>query len=392
MKVVLFTDTYPPFINGVSTSVFNLCKVLKDHGNEVLVVTTRFDDGELELVDGVLRVPGVEMKNLYGYRLTNVFSSAAFKIISDFDPDIAHVHTDSTISIFSRIVARRLNIPVIYTYHTSLEDYTYYVTKGGIFDRPAKKIIRTYSNVIANAATGFITPSDKFKEFMRAVGNDIYINVVPTGIEFDLFKDDKVDKNAIASFKKEHGIDKDTLTFLLLGRIAKEKAMDVSIKCLARYKEKHPDKKLKLIVVGNGPQKEEYEQLVKTEGIDDITDFIGAVPASEVPFYYHVADIFTSASITETQGLTFMEAMASKNIVIARYDDNLANTIINGKTGFFFTDENNFVDVIDKVLSMSNEEIEQIKKQALDVIEIYSMERFYKNIEEVYKRAIRKYW
>ena len=391
MKIALFTDTYPPFINGVSTSVYNLAQTLKQHGHDVLVVTPRFDDGQLELKDGVLYVPGLAMKKLYGYRLTNIFSTTALNIVKQFAPEIIHNQTDSTVGQFAKWTARQLNIPMVYTYHTAYEDYTYYITHG-FFDRFAKRIVRSYSNLTANISSGYITPSFKTKEYMRSVGNDVYINVIPTGIDFSLFNRNMVDKEKVEEIKRKYQIDDDTKVFLILGRIAKEKSMDVSFKCIARYHELHPERKIKLLVVGNGPQKEEYENLVKTLGIDDITTFVGPVPSQETPLYYYLADIYTSASLTETQGLTFMEAMAVKAIVVARFDDNLQGTIIDGKTGFFFTDEDNFSAKVEKIFNMSYEELENIKNNAIDICDIYSIERFYQSIMGVYKRAIRKYW
>ena len=391
MKIALFTDTYHPFINGVSTYVFNLAKTLKEHGQDVLVITPRSDDGELELEDGVLRVPGVEMKKLYGYRLTNIFSTLAFNIIKQFEPDIIHNQTDSTIGQFAKIVASRLNIPIIYTYHTAYEDYTYYATHG-FFDRFAKHFVRTYSNVTANATSGYITPSLKTKEYVRNIGSDVYVNVIPTGIDFSSFNRNVLDKEKIDELKNQFGIKKNTKVFLILGRIAKEKSMDVSIQCIAAYHKKYPNRDVKLLVVGNGPQKEEYEKLVQDLGISDITTFVGAVPAKETPYYYSLADIYTSASITETQGLTFMEAMALQAIVVARFDDNLAGTIIDGKTGFFFSDEETFIEKSEKIFNMSEEELNVIRNNALDICDVYSIERFYQNVMGVYKRAIRKFW
>lgn len=391
MRVVIFTDTYPPFINGVSTSCYNLSEALKSHGHEVLIVTPRTTDGPLELKDNILFVPGIAMKNLYGYRLTNVFSPQITKIVKDFEPDVLHNQTDCTVGQLAKVVAAQLKLPTVYTYHTSYEDYTYYITHG-FMDRVAKKIVRSYSNLVAKSSKEFITPSLKVKEFMRSVGNDLCINVIPTGIDFSLFKEDKIDKEKIELFKKEHGIKKDTKVFLILGRIAKEKSMDVSIRCIAKYHELHKDQDIKLLVVGNGPQKEELEQLSKDLGIGEISEFVGPVPASEVPFYYHLADIYTSASLTETQGLTFMEAMAASTIVIARFDDNLSGTIIDGKSGFYFTDELSFVEKADKVFSMKEKELNEIKKNALEICDMYSIDKFYENVMRTYKRAIRKCW
>lgn len=201
MNIALFTDTYPPFINGVSTSIYNLATTLKNHGHQVLVVTPRSSDGPYELVDNVLYVPGIKLKKIYGYRLTTLYSSKVFRIVEEFAPDVIHTQTDSTIGQFSKIVAKRLNIPLIYTYHTSIEDYTYYVTHG-VLDRIAKRIIRYYSKSVAKSSTEYIIPSTKSKEFMRYTGNDIYMNVIPTGFDFSLFHNQSIDQQKILDFKK----------------------------------------------------------------------------------------------------------------------------------------------------------------------------------------------
>ena len=240
--------------------------------------------------------------------------------------------------------------------------------------------------------TEFITPSEKTKEYMRLVGTDVYINVIPTGIDFSIFKPEKIDQERTKKFKEEHNIKPTTKVFLLLGRVAKEKSMDVSLRGIAAYHNKHPEKDIKVLVVGDGPAREDLGLYAESLGISNIVDFIGSVPALEVPFYYNLCDIYTSASITETQGLTFMEAMAAKKIVLARFDSNLTGTIINGKTGFFFTDDASFVSQIEKIFALNKEQKEEIIKEANVVLDSYSIEKFYDNVVRVYKRAIRKFW
>lgn len=392
MRIALFTDTYPPFINGVSTSCYNLVQTLRNKGHKVLVITPNTENSkELKRIDDTIYVPGLELKKIYGYRLTPIFDKKLFNIVKTFKPEVIHNQTDSTIGQFSKIVAKRLKTPIVYTYHTAYEDYTYYITHG-FMDRAAKKVVRDYTKMVSENTTEYITPSAKTKEYMRYAGSDIYINIIPTGIDFSLFEEKKIDKEKVKAFKEEHGIKDTTKVFLILGRIAKEKSMDVSIRGFAHYVNKHPEQDLKLIVVGGGPQLQELEQLADNLGISDKTDFIGPVPASEVPFYYYLADIYTSASVTETQGLTFMEAMAAKDIVLARYDDNLSGTIIDGQTGFFFTDEDSFIEKAERALSMSDKEKEEMYKNAYQIVDIYSIEKFYNNIMGVYNRAIKKYW
>lgn len=391
MKIAVFTDTYPPFINGVSTSCYNLVKVLREHGHDVVVVAPRTTNGKLEFKDGIIYIPGLELKRIYGYRLTNIYYRKAVKMLREFGVELIHNQTDVGVGQFARIAARQLNVPQVYTYHTAYEDYTYYVVHG-LMDRLGKKVMRGYAKSIARNCTEFITPSIKTKEYMRSIGSDIYINVVPTGIDFSLFDENKIDKEKQAKFKKEHGIKENTKVFLILGRVAKEKSMDYSIRGFAQYMEKHPEVDAKLLVVGDGPQRPELELLTHELHISEKVDFIGKVPANEVPFYYHLADIYTSASITETQGLTFMEAMASKTIVLARFDTNLADTITDGLTGFFFTDEQSFVEKAERILSLSEQGKKDIIDNALKTVDIYSIDKFYENIMEVYNRAIKKYW
>ena len=391
MNIAIFSDTYPPFVNGVSTSCYNLAHTLREHGHTVIVVTPRFTDGKTEMIDDVIYMSGIALKNLYGFRATSIFDRKVLKILRERKIQLIHNQTDATIGFFARRAAKALKIPLVYTYHTSYEDYTYHVMKG-MMDRVAKKVVRSYTKNIAKGAAEFITPSIKTKNFMRSVGHDIYINVIPTGVDFTIFGDDRVDHEASEKFKQEHGIDKDTKVVLLLGRIAKEKSMDVSVRFFASYLKKHPEQKIKMIVVGDGPMRSELELLTHELHISDVVDFIGFVKAAEVPFYYHIADVYNSASITETQGLTFMEAMAAKCIVLARFDDNLTDTIIDGQTGFFFTDEPSYIAKLEKIFALKDEEKKVIQNQSLEIIDEYSMDKFYNRILEVYKRAVRKYW
>ena len=391
MKIALFTDTYPPFINGVSTSTYNLAQIFKKNGHDVIVLTPRSDSGKLEYKDGIIYMPGFELKKMYGYRVTNIYSHRVIKFLKEFGVEIIHNQTDLGIGQFARIAARRLKVPLVYTYHTAYEDYTYYVVKG-LMDRIGRKILKNYTLSSALHCSEFITPSYKTREYMRQIGSDVYINVVPTGIDFSLFDESKIDKNRQEEFKKEHGIGKNTKVFLLLGRVAQEKSMDHSIRGFAAYKKKNPDADIKMLVVGDGPQRPELELLSQELGMEKYIDFIGRVPASEVPFYYHLADIYTSASITETQGLTFMEAMISKNIVLARYDSNLTDTIMDGQTGFFFTDEKSFIEKVDRIFALSKAQQEEIINNALKVVDVYSIDKFYENILEVYNRALKKFW
>ncbi|MBO4540915.1 MAG: glycosyltransferase, partial [Bacilli bacterium] len=187
MNVVLFTDTYLPEINGVATSLFNLRKTLVEHGTNVLVVSSGGPDVEkMEYKDGIIRIAGFEAMKGYDYHIATFYNQKAFEIVRDFKPDLIHSNHDGPIGQFGFICAQRLNLPIVYTYHTMYEDYTHYVTKGH-FDIFAKKIVRGYINLKSVQADEFIAPSEKIKNYFRSIGVDKYINVVPTGIDFQKF-------------------------------------------------------------------------------------------------------------------------------------------------------------------------------------------------------------
>ena len=392
MRIVIFTDAYPPYINGVATSCYNLVHILRKNGHDVLVVAPQAEDGPTKIVDGVIYMKGVELKKFYGYRLTKLYDSYIFKKVKAFKPDVIHIQTDFTIGQFARIVIRKLKyIPTVYTYHTAYEDYTYYAVKG-MLDRVAKRFVRSYAKNSARTMTEYITPSEKTKQYMRSTGSDAYINVIPTGLDFSLFKKENVDYDKIEEFKRIHGVDKDTKVFLILGRIAQEKSMDISINGYHAFRQSHPEIKSKMFVVGDGPMKEDLMKLTKDLGEEDNIIFLGSVSASAVPFYYHLADIYTSASTTETQGLTFMEAMASGTPVLAKFDTQLTDVILDNETGFFFTDIDSFVIKADRILKLSESEKQQVIDKAYLLVDKYSIEKFYENIIRVYQRAVRKKW
>ncbi|MDD4006022.1 MAG: glycosyltransferase family 4 protein [Erysipelotrichia bacterium] len=391
MNIALFSDTYPPEINGVATSTRSLFNTLVAHGHQVLVITTNATSKEVTYIDGILRIPGAELKKLYGYRMSWIFNSKAMKIIRAFQPDVVHIQTDAGIGIFGHIVTRLLKLPKVYTYHTMYEDYTHYATKG-YFDRFAKSAVRTFARSIISGVDEFIIPSVKTKDYMRYIGVDTYINVVPTGTDFSKYSLAKIEPKKMNELISKYKPDASIATLVVLGRVAKEKSIDVCLKSYAAFLKTKPRRKTQLIVVGGGPALEELKLLAEELGISKFTTFVGRVSPDEVQYFYRLGDYFLCASLSETQGLTFMEAMASDLVVITRYDANLIGVINDGETGFFYQGPDDFPTILEKVLALTKNQVKTITKKAKDGIKPYSIETFYQNIIKVYKRAIRKKW
>lgn len=391
MNIALFSDTYPPEINGVATSVQNLRKTLQTHGHNVLVVTTNPFGKEILFEDGILRLPGVELKKMYGYRFARIYDKKAMDIVAYFRPDVIHIQSDMSIGMFGMIAAARLHVGSIYTFHTMIEDYAYYVTKGH-FDRFARHSVRWFFRTKSNMFDSMIAPSDKIKDYLRSINIDSMVDVIPTGIEFSRFDPIKEDPERTAKLKKKLRIAPDDYVILSLGRVAKEKSIDLVLRGYRKFLDQNPKKKTKLVIVGWGPAEDELHELACQLKLNDNVIFAGKCDPSETQDYYRLGNCFVSASLTETQGLTYMEAMAAHLIVLARYDDNLAHTIEEGETGYFFFSEDDLAEKLHTVISLDNAKRKKIESAAIKAIDPYSMDKFYENVYEVYQRVRKKNW
>ena len=120
MNIAIFSDTYLPDINGVATSCNTLFHILRKHGHKVYVVAP----GEkFEFNDNILRIPGLELKNLYGYRLSFIWDEQGFQILKNLNLDLVHINTDFGVGQFGMNVANKLSIPIYsITFGDSSED------------------------------------------------------------------------------------------------------------------------------------------------------------------------------------------------------------------------------------------------------------------------------
>lgn len=390
MRIGLFSDTYPPEINGVATATKTLHDAFVKNGHEVFVVTTNPFSKKVEYKDNILRIPGITLKKLYSYNIAGFINPKATKIIKKLRLDIIHVQTEAGIGIYGRLLAGKFKIPLVYTYHTMYVDYTYYITKG-VLDPAAKGIVKKLSKTVTSNVTEVTTPSYKTKNALREYGVNRYINVIPNGLNLDMFEEKNIDMEFIKQIKDKYHLH-DKYILLSLGRIAKEKAIDVLLKGYKTFLNNPSINNSVLLIVGDGPDRENLEKLTFELGISKNVIFVGKVPYEQVPCFYYLSNLYLSASTSETQGLTFIEAIAAKTLVLCRYDENLEDVIKEGKTGFFFNDNDSFNAKLKSILSMDLQEQKNIIEKAYQENKRYSIDTFYDRMFEVYNRATRKMW
>lgn len=387
MRIGIFSDTYTPDINGVVSSIVTLQQSLIEQGHEVFVVTTKHGLLTLEYNNNILRLPGVEIKRMYGYVLTTPVQIRAFIQVKEMKLDIIHVHTEFGVGVFGHMIGKMLKLPIISTYHTTYEDYTHYVNTFNIraIESIAKKAVIKLSRMFGSSSNVIIAPSLKTKEMLLRYGIKREIVVIPTGLDLEKFDNQQKDTLKINQLKEESNISKDDKVVVYVGRLAKEKSIDIVLKGFVDIAEKNSS--IKLIVVGSGPAEHDLKDLTQRLGLEKQVSFLGKVDSIEIPTIYHMADAFVSASITETQGLTFIEAMASGLVVFARFDEAISDIVIEGQTGCFFTNEESLASVIiDYFKQDVNKQIEMQKNVKAKVV-MYDKRTFADRMIEAYKLA-----
>ncbi len=391
MIIGLFTDTYDPDINGVATATKMLKETLDSHGHEVYIITTGLKgQKEISFEDHILRIPGKTLTSLYNYRMASFFSYKAYKILKKIPFDIIHVQQEFGISAFGRLLTKIFDIPLVYTFHTAYGDYTQYISKGiPIIDSISKKTVEAVVKRITSQRCEVITPSQKAKNILQSYGVTNYINVIPNAIDLSGFEKEN-DSEAEIAYKERNGLLKKKIV-LYLGRMGSEKHVNELINNFDSYLDIYERKDVVFLLVGDGPELDNLKEQVNKTHHPKAYYFIGKVKPEETSFYYHLSDVFINASTSETQGLTYSEAMASKTIVLAKFDFNLMTYIKDGINGFLYDDTDSFVQKLDKILNISPlDKLDIINEASRTNASLFSQAGFYERIINVYEKAIRK--
>ena len=383
MNIGIFSDTYFPQLNGVATSIRTLATALETKGHNVYIFTPsdpRCHEGYDTLK--VYRLPSVPVRFVRDYRAGYVFSPFLAKKIADLNLDIIHTQTEFCLGALGRFISTTQGIPLVHTYHTMYEDYVHYIGGGHLI---SKEMARDFSGIYCNTATAVIAPTRKTEQLLKSYGVTKPISIIPTGINTSNFRKDKFQPEEVMELRKSLRLEADTPVIISIGRIAKEKSIDVVISALPKLIEKLPD--LKMVIVGEGNEIENLGKFAESIGVGDHVMFTGGKPWDEIGKYYQLGNVFCSASVSETQGLTFAEAMAAGVPVVAKKDECIENIIDDNVTGMLFESNEDLPDLLyrvltDKVLS------DRLSKASVEAMEALSVETFADSVENLYQSII----
>jgi glycosyltransferase involved in cell wall biosynthesis len=394
LKILIVTDTYRPRINGVVTSIDTFANEFRKLGHEAHIVAPEFPVkrradhmGEADKMEEFV----TRIKSHYLFfdpedRLPNPYlPSSRIKIseeILNHKYDVIHTQTPFTLGVEAVKWAKRMDCPIVHTYHTMFEAYIHYFKfMPKWMSMPiAKGISKWYCDKMDLN----ITPSSQMKDLLLSYGVVKPVEVNPTGIKMDKFKIFHGD-----DFRKKFGIPADTTLFLFMGRIGHEKNIPFLFKVLKKVLAVRPN--TKLIVAGKGPAEDEVKAAAIAEGVLDNIIFLGYFEPQDWVNCYAAADLFTFSSITETQGLVVTEAMAVGTPVVAVGEMGVAEVMEGNKGGILVRlNVDEFTAAVFKLLD--DKVLYAAKKvEAFEYAKEWSAEAMAKKMLERYARTILDY-
>ena len=387
MRVALLSETYFPHINGVTTHIKTLKDGLTALGHEVLVVTCSPDAKEHYIKDGVLYCPAIRLKNIYGFGVSNPYSKTRLKMLKEFNPDIIHVHNEFSMGLFGIYAAKKLNKTLVYTLHTSYDDYIYYVMPK-VLARVGNKILDKYLGMYANKSKAIVGPSEKCFEYIKKASHKKKVRILPNSVEMSLFDPSKVDLNKVKEIKENLNIPEDAFIACFVGRVAHEKSIDVTLDYLAKTLQK--DDNIYFVVIGDGPALEEFENIAKDRGIEDRVRFTGRVEHEDLPAYYMMSKIYLTSSLSEMNSISMLEAMAMGLPVLQRVDEVNKDQIEVGKNGYLFNNEKEMYKYLKLLSNLSDEEYKKVKFEVEETVSQKDELEIARKEIKVYEKAIER--
>lgn len=376
LRIAIFSDSVLPVRNGVSISIDLLVQELRNKGHMVHIFTPRFPGYE-ETDPNTIRFRAMETPWSQGQPIAYPPFWRKLRRFRQHKFDVIHTHTPFIVGFVGLRWAESHEIPLVTTYHTLYDRYTHYMS--ALPRRYARFRVAKHTNFYYNSADEVITPSEIAKRWLIRHGVEKPITVIPTGTP-------KPQLIPRAEARQSLGIPPDQRILLYVGRLAQEKNLETLLAMAKQVTE--AERTTRLWLVGDGPHREACLDICSKLGIGDKVRFVGSVPRNDVDKYYAAADLFTFASVTETQGLVLNEAMQYGLPAIAVDGGGATESIVDGENGI--VTKNDSAELADAVLDVlgNNDLYEKLCLGAERLAKQNTPEAMCDRVLEVYRRAI----
>lgn len=380
MKILITTDAFSPMVNGVVTSTLNLYEELTKLGHEVRILTLNQERHSVR-IGNIYYIRSFGVHFYPNARGTLAYRTRYLKEILEWHPDLIHTQTEFCTFFLAQIIAKKLNIPIVHTYHTMYEDYTNYFIKS---ESIGHKAVEIFSRNISKHVNVVIAPTSKVKNVLKHYQVSVPIEVIPTGLDLTQFQR-QIDTEEKRWLKEKLGIGADEQVVVTVGRLGVEKNVDELIHHFKQFLKLK--QKVKFLIVGDGPHRVNLENKVKEAYLQNDIIFTGMISPKQVYAYYKISDVFISASTSETQGLTYIEALSSGLPILCKRDECLSAVLEEEVNGYFYETAEEFKDRL--IYMLNHEEIRQrLGDHAASQAKQYSKEQFAECVERLYKQIL----
>lgn len=373
----MMTNTYFPIVGGLEQSIFSFSQELKRLGHEVLIVTPTFDGMPTE-EPGVIRIPAFQKFSGTIFSVNFPVSGLLTRLMKTFSPDMVHSHCPFFMGDFALRLSRQHAIPLVFTYHTMFEQYVHY---WPVHNEGVKRFMVKLAAGYANLVDRVIVPSESVRDILLKRGVKTPMEVVPTGVDVKHFS-----KGNGKRFREQNQIPADAFVVGHAGRLATEKNLEFLTQCLVEFLKKEP--KAHALIVGLGPSEKMIKDAFTRAGLKNRLHLTGVLHYQHLVDAYFAMDVFAFASLSETQGIVLVEAMAAGVPVVALDAPGVREVVDDGQNGRLLNemDRQSFVDALLWVLRLPVKESQGLKKAALSTAQKFPIDAASKHVIELYEK------
>ena len=326
MKVLEVLDSFYPQIDGPINCIVNIAKTLnnKNLADVDLLVPKYKKEVDVEGVN-IFRCPTVKGPEGYMMCLPQLDKSIK-KLIRNYD--LIHVHSPLPLGRYAINVAKKYNIPTLFTIHTKYKSDFERVLKS----KALQNFMLRYIMQPVNKSDYVLSVSNGASETLKEYGyKGKNIFVIRNGTDMKPCpSNEKIEKELIEKYDL-----KDNVVFLFVGRIVENKNIQFSLDVLRKMKEKFD--KFKFLIVGSGNYEDKLKNLVEEYNLQNNVVFVGKVIDRDVlASFYKVADLFLFPSTFDTCGIVVIEAAANKLASVLIENSCASELVENGKNGLIF--------------------------------------------------------
>ncbi|MCI2430158.1 glycosyltransferase family 4 protein [Candidatus Acetothermia bacterium] len=351
MKLGIFTDTFTPQINGVTSIVCDLERVFMRQGHQVYIFAPAYFREQRHQNGHIFRFPAVNARFHKESRIVIPYDRRAFSVFAQLEA--VYSHTPFSMGLLALRVARRYKLPHIHTYHTLFTEYLHYLPR---LVRPSRQMTERLSAAFCNRCDATTVPSEAMRAELLRYGVHKPIYLLPFGVDTEPYE-----RPLRFDARQKLGLSPQELFLLYAGRLGAEKNLDFLLQSFRALLDRWGgERALRLVLAGDGSYREHLEQLAQRLQLGDRVIFTGFIPREELVDHYRAADLFLFASKTETQGLVLMEAMAAGLPTVAVRAMGVQEVVFPDETGVLVSEE----DFVETILSLLRDEQERQKLRA----------------------------